>query len=1076
MKRILLLSSFSFLLLSPELSLAQGRTVTGKVTSQDDGAPLPGVNILVKGTTSGTVSDANGAYSVEATERDVLVFSFIGFTSVEVAVGTQTTINVSLASDDQQLSEIVVVAYGTQEKKSISSSVASVNSESFKDQPVLGLEGALQGRAAGVQVTQNSGTPGSGIAVRVRGSSSLTASNEPLYVVDGVPINTGNFSQIGVGNQQTNALSDLNPNDINSIEVLKDAASAALYGSRGANGVVLITTKRGKSGQAKVNVDYYRGVQDTWKQLGTLTGAEFVDMLADGLVGRYSTNGGQPNADGSIPTTAFGAITWRSKRDLAGWFWGLNSTTGVDGATGYTTAVQSGADQEIRDVDFFLDPSSAPSTNWQDEIFQTAPISNLSVSFQGGSENVKYLATFGQFDQEGIIKGSGFKRTSGRLNLDFNASKKLSFSLNGAFSQSINTRINNDNNIFGVLSASILMASDIPVYRANGTYGRDPFSSVDNPLAQALEPTNVATSNRLLTGIRANYDILEGLSFSTSIALDYLLFREDRFSPTTTNQGLPTGLGNANSLDEFNWINENLLNYRKTFNQNHNFSALLGFSIQESRQGQIQAAATGFPGNDVKGLTAGAVKTNASSSFTSWALGSLFTRLTYDFNGKYYFTASMRADESSRFSEDNRRGYFPSASAAWRISEESFMDNLTFFDELKLRASYGLTGNQEIGNFSYLPLAGVGFNFQQLGGLAPTQVRNDNLTWETTTQTDVGLDMSLFKRKLNLSVDYYIKTTEDLLLNRPIPGTSGFTVYSQNVGSIENKGFEVTISGTPIETSSGFSWTTDFNISFNRNEVTALAPDVLPFASGFANWVEAGQPLGAFRGFVVEGIFQTQEEINQLNTAAAAVTPGAVYQSSATRPGDFKFRDLNGDSRITNDDQEILGDAQPDFIGGWNNTFRYKNFDLTAFLQFVSGNEIWNHTRVFSEGMNGIFGSTDGVLNRWTPTNTNTDIPRAVYQDPNNNRRNSQHWMEDGSYVRLKNIVFGYTLPASLTRKFYVNNLRVYAAAQNLFTITDYSGLDPEVNTFSGSNTALGTDFLTFPQARTITFGVNIGF
>jgi TonB-linked SusC/RagA family outer membrane protein len=1070
--------------------LAQERTITGKVTSAEEGDPLPGVSVVLKGTGTGTVTDADGNYSISVPADGILTFSFIGLKSMEIPVSNRTTIDTQMAGDVKQLSEVIVVAYGVQEKKSITGAVASINSEKITSQPVRGLDQALQGAAAGVHVTQNSGTPGSGIAVRVRGSSSILAGNEPLYVVDGIPLNVGNYAMIGVGNQQVSALNDISPSDIESIEILKDAAAASLYGSRAANGVVLITTKKGKSERVKININHYTGFQEAWKRLDPLSGPETVELLADALVGRYGVGSGTTgnpqgveNGDGTVSTPTLrgsGAQTWADKYHLAGWYWGNTAVSGnaqlVPGAI--ATVTRNGAALEVNDVGFYLDPSTAPSTDWQDEIFRTAPITNTDLSFSGGNDKTRFFTSVGYFKQDGIILGSGFERANGRLNLDFDATDKLSFTFQNSFSRSLNNRINNDNNIFGVLSTAVLNSSDFPVRTSNGNYARDPRNSIDNPLAQAKEPTNVAASNRLLSSLKGTYEFIPNLSFTTGASIDYLYFREDRFIPTTTAQGLGVnGQGDVNTAQEINWINENILNYQKSFGD-HNLSALLGASFQESNQQTTAATATGFPGNSLTVLSAGSVKTAAASGATSWALTSYFARVNYDFKGKYIFNASFRADESSRFSEKNRVGYFPAISGAWRIGDESFADDLEFISDLKLRASYGLTGNQDLSgfnanflNFNYLSLFSPGSNYLQLAGYSPGALGNEDLKWETTTQLDVGLDIGLFE-KVTLTIDYYIKKTEDLLLSRPIPSSSGFNTFVQNIGDMENKGLEVAISASPLSAKSGLTWRTDFNIAFNRNKVLKLASDVPPFVSGFANWVQEGEPLGAFRGFKVEGIFQSQEEINALNAAA----PDGIYSASLTRPGDIKFADLNGDKDLTGDDQEIIGSAQPDFIGGWTNTLTFKNIDFTVFAQFVYGNEIYSNTRSFSEGMNGIFGQTRGVLNRWTPTNTDTDIPRAVFGDPNNNRRVSSRWLEDGSFLRIKSVVLGYTLPKSILDRVRMSNLRIYASAQNLFTFTDYSGLDPEVNTFSGSNTSLGTDFLTFPQARTITFGVNIGF
>jgi len=1086
--RTLQLKVAGLFMLFSSMVWGQSRSISGKVTSVQEGTPIPGVNVVVKGTTNGTTTDSDGKFALDVDQSArTLVFSFIGFATQETDIGDRTIIDVQLANDITQLSEVIVTAYGTDSKRTFAGSAVSVNAEAINRQPLRGLDQALQGNAAGVQVTQNSGTPGSGIAVRIRGASSITAGNEPLYVIDGIPINAGSYAQLGVGNQQTNALADINPNDIASIEVLKDAAASALYGSRASNGVVLVTTKRGKSGNAKVSVNYYAGVQDVWKKMDMLNGTQFVDLLGDALVGRYGigtgTAGspqGAANADGTISTQSLfgsGLQTWADKNNLAGWYWaGVNSgfkgngVLSLDGS-GHAVVNPSGSPLELNDASFYLDPTKTPSTNWQNQVYQTAPIQNADVNFSGGTENVRYFSSFGYFRQDGTIKGSGFERASGRLNLDFDASKKLNFKFTNLFSRSVNTRINNDNNIYGVLSTAILNAPDFPVTRADGTYPRDPRNSIDNPMAQALLPSNLATSTRLNSNFKGTYEIMPNLTVSSSIGIDFIFFKEDRFIPSTTAQGAATnGRGDANTNQDLNWLNENLISYQKSFGTQHNFSIIAGATYQESRQNGSTAQATGFTFNNLKVFSAGSVKVDASTTASSWALVSYLAKASYDFKGKYFLNASVRSDKSSRFAKNHNVGYFQSVSAAWRIFDEDFLKGLTFLSDMKLRASYGSTGNQQIGNFLYPSLYAIGTNYLQTPGAAPTQLANDKLKWETTDQFDAGIDFALLS-KITISVDYYAKYTHDLLLTRPIPATAGFTTLTQNIGSLENKGFEIVISATPIA-SKGFTWKSDFNIAFNRNKVTKLSADVLPFGTGFASWIQEGQPIGAFRGYKVDRLFQLTDDIAGLNAAS----PTGVYQASLTRPGDIKFKDLNGDGVVNSLDQDIIGSAQPNFIGGFTNTLTYKNFDLSVFAQFVSGNKVFNNTRAFSEGMNGIFGQAATVLNRWTPTNTNTTMPRAVLGDPNNNRRNSDRFLEDGSYLRIKSVVLGYNLPSSMLQRLHIDRLRIYASAQNLLTFTKYKGLDPEVNTFSGSNTSLGTDFLTYPQARTITFGLNVGF
>ncbi|GAB3541212.1 TonB-dependent receptor [Pontibacter brevis] len=1037
------------------------RSVTGRVTSAG-GDPLPGVSVIVKGTTVGASTDVEGRYNINniPANATTLTFRYLGFADQDVQIGNRNRIDVTLAQASRNIDEVVVVGYGTQTREELTGSIASVTAEALEDIPVVSVDQALQGRAAGVQVTQNSGTPGSGIAVRVRGAASIGAGSEPLYVVDGVPINTGNYSAIGTGGQQTNALADLNPNDIASMEILKDAASAAIYGSRASNGVVLITTKRGANAKTKINFGYYTGTQETWRRLPTLTGQQQVELYNEMVANRY------PNP---------AALGFASAPDLAAYiFNGFRRTRNADGQW-----VALDRPDGLRPVSAFRDPSTAVNNNWQDQVFRTAPISNYDLSISGGNERTKFLVSGTYFDQEGIVIGSAFERANGRLNLDHSISDKIRVGTSLGISRSINSRIQNDNNINGVISTALLVASDIPVYLQNGTYAKDPGASTENPVAAAREPILSAISARIIGNTFAEWDILPSLRFRTTFGIDYLTFREEDFRPTTTNTGAGSnGLGQMSYRQDVSWLNENTLNYNQTFNEIHNFSALLGISYQQSTFNSIFAAATGFPGNDIRQLSAGSVKTNATSSESAWGLESYFSRFNYGLMNRYLFSASIRADGSSRFGANNRFGVFPAASVGWRISEEAFMQDLDFLSELKLRASYGVTGNSEIGNFDALALVGAGANYLQQAGLAPTQLGNPNLTWEETKQANIGLDFGVLNNRIVLNIDAYRRVTENLLLARPLVGSSGFTSVQENIGSMENKGLEFALTSYNIESNEpgGFNWNTNFNIAFNRNEITKLYGGN-PFAAGFASWVEEGQPLGAFRGYVVDGIFQTQDEINALNDAARAATgnTGATYQSAATSPGDIRFRDLDGDGVITGEDQQIIGSAQPRYTGGITNNLSYKGFDLSFFFQFVQGNEIYNNTRAFSEGMNGVFGQTAGVLERWTPENTNTSVPRAVYGDPNNNRRTSDRWLEDGSYVRLKNIVLGYNLPTSLTERIHLQRARVFVQSQNLLTFTDYSGFDPEVNTFSGSNTALGTDFLVYPQARTITFGVNIG-
>ncbi len=990
-------------------ALAQ-RTVTGKVTD-DKGNPLGSVSVIVRGTTSGTTTKADGTYSLSVTANaKALIFSSINMSTVEVAIGTNNQINASLKTEDKVMSEVIVTGYGTQKKKELTGSVSSIKAAVIKNIPLIGPDQALQGRVSGVTVTQSSGTPGSSINVNIRGTGSISGGSQPLYVIDGIPIVTGSFSQIGVGNQTLNALADINPNEIESFEILKDAAAVAIYGSRAANGVVLITTKRGANQKAKVSYSSYVGQARVNKQIEPLTGPEYIELIQEGLANRVT------------PLTAAQA--------------GLPSLGGV--------------------------PSSYPSTNWQNLIFQSATIQNHDVSLQGGSDKSKYFTSFSYFNQEGIIIGSGFERYNMRVNLENNLNAKIKITTNLALSRSISTRIENDNNINGVLSAALLMGSHIPAYNADGTYGKDPNASVENPLAAALEPYNKVKNNRIMLSLTGDYKITKDLTFTSRGGIDYVGFNEHQFKPTTTNSGAGVrGFAVEAYQQSTNLINENFLAYNKTFGK-HSVSATAVTSYQIFKFESLFARAENFPGNSIIRLSGGSIKTNATSDGSINSVIGFVGRFNYAYNSKYLLSGSIRRDGASNFGTNTRWGTFPSVSAAWRVSEEGFMSRIKAISELKLRGSWGQAGNASFGAFASRALIGVGANYLTGAGLAPSQLGNPDLSWESTEQINFAMDLGLFNNRVNLTVEVYKRNTDDLLLGRPLVSSSGFSAINQNIGSIENKGTEFTLSTVNIK-KADFSWTTDFNISFQKNMVTKLAGT--PFAAGFASWVEEGKPLGSFRGFRVVGLFQTPAEIT-----------AAPFQSAATRPGDIQFKDINNDGVITGLDQEVFGGGLPKFFGGFTNNLSYKGFDMSVFVQFVSGNDIYNNSRAFSEGMNSVFGQAATVRNRWKPGKTNTTIPRAQFGDQPNNRRTSDRWLEDGSFTRIKTLSLGYNFSESVVSRLKLNSAKIFVLGQNLYTFTKYEGLDPEVSTFSITNTAPGTDFLTFPQPRTLTVGISIVF
>ncbi|MBF9142124.1 SusC/RagA family TonB-linked outer membrane protein [Hymenobacter properus] len=1071
MKKILLMSlMLMFTLLHG--AMAQTRTVTGRVTDQATGTGLPGVTVLLKGTTNGVSTNSDGAFSLSVPESGgTLVFSSVGMTTQERAIGSDSQFSVALVTDTKQLNEVVVTGYGAQqERRNVTGAIATVSSAQYRDQPIIGVDQALQGRAAGVQVTQSSGTPGSGISVRVRGAASIGASNEPLYVVDGLPVITGNTTQLASGNQLTNGLNDINPNDIESIEVLKDASAAAIYGSRASNGVVLITTKRGKSGKARIDLDYYTGAQSVWKKPQVLNGEQQTQLFLDAAANRYPAN-----ANGNYP--AFGYV-FRTNADLAAYIYGPGDVGPADaaGIRNYVTP----AGNPIRPLTQFQNPSTAISTNWSNEVLRTAPISNYGLTFSGGSDASRYRLALNYFDQQGTVVGSGFSRGSARLSVDNKLSEKVRMGTTLGLTQSVNNRINNDNSIYGVLTTARLTPADYPIYNANGTYYKD-ASSLENPVAAAKEPYIKSTNNRLIGSQYTEFELIKNLKYRATFGIDFTYGRDDRFYSTLTRAGATSsGDATAATLQDLNYNHISAFNYSKTFGEDHTLSALLVAEFQRDRESDIFTNVTGFPSNSIRELAAGATKVTSTSSTTGNALFGTLAKIDYAFKGRYLLSASVRRDQSSRFGADNQVGYFPAGSVGWRVLDEAFLKDQTVVSELKLRGSYGETGNQPTANFGSRGLIGPGANYLERGGLAFTQLANPNLKWERTRQTDIGIDLGFLQNRFYVSADVYERKTDDLLLSQNLPSDTGFLSYSSNVGAIQNKGLEFALTTINFRNEgTGFNWETNFNISFNRNEVTKLSdPNPLGLAQGFASRLIVGQPLGAFYGYRVDHIFQTQEEINNLDAAARAATglSSATYQTALTRPGDIKFKDLNGDGRITVADQEIIGTAQPKFYGGITNTLRFKGFDFNVFLQYNVGNKILNASATSTQGMSTSYGQDAIVLNRWTPTNTDTNVPRAVYGDPNTNARYSDRFLEDGSYARFKSVTLGYTLPSTLTTRAHLRTVRIYAQAQNLVTFTKYTGLDPEVSTFSSSNTSLGTDFFTYPQARTITGGVTLGF
>lgn len=980
---------------APSVEIIQTRTITGKVTADDSSEGLPGVNVLEKGSSNGTVTNIEGEYSIEVSDGATLVFSSVGYTTEEVAVSNRSTVDLTMIQDIQQLQELVVVGYGTVKKSDLTGSVSSVKAEELTAYPAIDAVQALQGRAAGVQITANNGEPGADYKVRVRGGTSINASSDPIYVVDGF-----------VGG----ALPP--PEDIASIEVLKDASATAIYGSRGANGVIMVTTKRGKVGQTNIDFNASYSIQNEINRLDLLNKQQFTEYIQDA------------NA----------------------------SFTALDG-----------------------------NTDWQDEIFTTGNIQNYQLGISGGSENINYYISGTYFDQEGVIINSGFKRYSVTSNLDIQASDKLKIGLNlfarrtsqdGARTQEGSGGATNS----GVVAAAFKFGPDQPIRNANGRYTLARLNDAhDNAVAVATEFIDESVADRFQGNVFAEYEILNNLTFKTTFGLSSNNNRRGEYIPTVLQGGAGVGGdGRINSGKSSILLNENFLTYSRTIDK-HSFSILGGYSYQHSRDEEWGGRGQSFPTNAGQfwDLNASSAWQAPNSRLAEWELSSYFTRLNYGFNNKYMFTFTARYDGSSVFSEGNKWAFFPSGSVAWIMSDEAFMEDIGVVSNWKWRVSYGLTGNRGISPYETLAALGNALttvNGEPVNALAPESVANPDLIWETTAQFNVGLDLGLFQDRVQLTSDYYIMNTTDLLFDLPLPEYSGYSTQLKNIGAVENKGFELTLNTRNMV--GEFQWSSGFNLSANRVKIEEI-PDGndIFYASGPGHMVgmgdtqilREGEPVGVFYGFVYDGVYQENDDF----------LPGGGFEQEA---GGEKFRDLDENGELNNNDRTIIGDPNPDFIFGFNNDFRWKGFDLNIFFQGSQGNDIFNYTMLELDLLAGRNNATTTALDRWTPTNTNTNVPKA---NGSRSRRASSRFVEDGSFIRLKNLSLGYNLPVSFIERLNVRKARVYISAQNVLTFTNYSGYDPEVNYrtdgTTNSNRNLGLDYASYPNAINYTLGVNIG-
>lgn len=1007
------------------LKTSEEKVITGMVVS-DAGETLPGVNVIQKGTTNGTITDSGGNYAITVPDQAaILVFSFLGFETQEIAIFNQSVINVNLKQSIEQLSEVVVIGYGTVRKSDLTGSVSSVTADELRSLPVTSFDQALQGRAAGVQVIQSSGVPGGETNIRIRGTSSVNASSEPLYVIDGMLVNsTGDeMSTNGVG-PRIGALSTINPSDIESIEILKDASATAIYGSRGANGVILITTKRGKPGTGTVSFETYSGVQQVSRELDLLNASQFAQLVNDA----EKNSGRSP---------------------------------------------------------VYPNPGSlGVGTNWQKELFQIAPIADYQLSFTGGTEKTRYAVSGGYFTQDGVVIGSDFNRYSFRVNLDTDVNDRITVGTNLSYNRisSNGVRTGPGDIVPGVVTNALQFNPILPVYDSEVpggyTFQSDRKDAVANPIADALEFEALTISSRILGNVYTKYKIIEGLEFKTSIGIDGLTSRTNTFGPNFLKRSEGSrGSAVINTLESFTWLNENTFTYNKQINKDHKINVLLGHTLQKFRNEGLTGIAFDFSDNQTgwHNLGAAANPQNPSNRESEWSILSYLGRINYDLKGKYLFTLSGRADGSSKFAKGNKYGFFPSAAFAWRLSDEEFLKGITFISDLKLRASYGVIGNQSIPPFQSLALIAplgqgvfnVGNQAEVILGREPISYPNFELKWESTKQANIGIDLSVLEDRISLTAEAFQKNTFDLLLFTPIPFTSGFQNTLLNVGNVLNKGVEFDIRST--NTTGKVKWNSSFNISIVRNEITNLArKDDINLGFG-GNILREGEPIGSFFGYVFDGIFQTDQE--------ASTSP--VLRGQQAKAGDRKYSDISGpqgvpDGIIDEFDRTIIGSAQPDFIWGLNNEFSYKNFSFSFFFQGSQGNEMVNMNLTNLENFNGQQNVlADAGLNRWTSENPSNRYPRALATEIDNSF--SSRFVEDASYIRLRSVTLGYNVSAAHIQKIGLRNLRVFANAANLWTLTNYSGYNPEGNAYGATTNIVGVDDGLFPLAKTYTLGIKIG-
>ena len=1052
--------------LSTPPAVQQAKKVSGVV--QDAMGPVIGASIKVKGTNTGVATDFDGKFTLSVNPGSTLIVSYIGYITKEVKVGNQTSLKIFLEEDKKLLDEVVVVGYGTMKKSDISGSSVNLGEKAMKGSIISSLDQSLQGRAAGVTAVSTSGAPGTASSIRVRGTATINSNAEPLYVIDGVIVQSSNTSgsSLGFGDALDNGptstvspLSTINPADIVSMEILKDASATAIYGAQGANGVVLITTKRGKAGEAKFSYDGMVAWSRQTKRLDMMNLREFGDYYND------------------FVASGFGGIK---------------------------------EDPYYSDVSLL-----GKGTNWQDAIFQTAFQQQHQVSAQGGTEKIQYYVSAGYMNQEGTIIGSEFNRLSVRANLDAQLKSWLKLGLSATFSDS-NDNLKLTDGAEGIVGFALSSLPEAPIYDIDGKYAsfaRENYS-IHNPIAKAMEQNNMLNRKKLNGNIYAEITPIKNLVWHAEIGYDIGYSKAEIYNNAID---LPNWKeSNESSIQKNNntyWQLKNYITYNNTFAEKHSLTAMVGQECWESKWDYTRVANTNLPSDAVHNPQLGTGTATINSGFGSSSMASFFTRWTYSYDNRYNATYTYRYDGSSNFGPNNRWAGFHSAAASWRFTNEKFMKDIKWLSNGKLRIGWGQTGNSNINSYVW------GVNMQQVytslgNGYRPQNIPNLDVRWEKQSQIDVGLDIGLFNDRINLTLDWYQKESKDMLMELQLPsymGTQGndnskLKAPMGNYGHIRNTGFEITLNTHPLI--GKFQWDSEMQISFNKNKLIALNGTASSAIVGYAQWgqtqvtkTDIGESLYSFYGYVCDGIYQDLADLETSPKPSAYPTNGVFNGANTTYVGDIKYKDLNGDGVIDENDRTNIGSPLPKFTYGWTNTFRYKNFDLSIFINGSYGNKVMNLTKRNLTTMSSAWSNQHvDVINRarlepidasivytdgskWynhvenvRVANPDASLPRAIIGDPNDNDRISDRYVEDGSYLRLKNLALGYTFPKKIVKTLGVENLRVYCNIQNLFTITGYDGYDPEIGVSTMSVNVMGVDYGRYPSPTTYSFGLNMSF